>query len=147
MSYPIKKYIAILLSGMVLVSTWGYSIDQHFCQGNLINTSYFSAASSCSGTAMNACPVPKRFDPSDTPQFHRPPCCQNTGSYVHVDTNSKSATEVTTQTYRSTPVVLPPVDLWIRDPINTTDQSLLTWMIHLPPLLRSTCRWTSSYRC
>ncbi|MCF8239271.1 MAG: hypothetical protein K9I85_14005 [Saprospiraceae bacterium] len=148
MSNSIKKSVAFLLSGLVLLSAWGFSVDRHFCQGKLINTRFFSSAPACSVNGVKGCPVhPPASKASPTPQFHRPPCCQNAGAYLHVDVNGKSASEITSLEEITIPAVLPQVDLKIVESRNASTLVLWTRWMHPHPLLRSHRRWTSSFRC
>ncbi len=148
MSLPIKRCVAFLLSGLVLISTWGYSVDQHFCQGNLISTRFFSSAPSCSGKKKEVCPVHSQIsDLSTTSQVHKPPCCQNTGSYVHIDINGKSASEFSTINQVSRPTLALPVDNLVPEQMGRLALHLPSRWVHPPPVLRTDSRWTSSFRC
>lgn len=148
MSEYVKKSVSILLSGLLLLSTCGFSIDQHFCQGKLINTRFFSSAPSCSGKGMKACRAHPRGSTSATgPNYRRPPCCQNTGAYVHVDVNVKSAPQVTSLAGIASPAVLAEPGRQISNPLFGSEMVVMIRWMHPPPLLRSHRHWTCTYRC
>ena len=145
---PLKKSVAILLCGVVLLSSWGYTIDQHFCQGKLVNTSFFSPAPSCSPMAKKMCEAHPPISKSPTdPSFHRPPCCQNSGYYSHLEINVKPVTQSADIFSDIQQVILPVQHDFLLLSQSVINRSPETHTADPPPLLRTSIHWTGSFRC
>ena len=64
----IRKTINIILSGLLIITTTGFSISKHYCHGNLISVAINKDAESCCGMDMEM-----------------PDHCQNEEEHIQLD--------------------------------------------------------------
>ena len=76
MSNRKKKIASILMSFVVLFSTMSFSISEHFCGDQLVDTSYFFTADACNMMDMQM-PIS-----SDDCQIEKEDCCSDHTEFI-----------------------------------------------------------------
>ncbi len=92
MSYLSKTYrfISLSLAGLMLVTSVGYAIDMHFCQGNLKSYSFFGKAKNChEGEKVNVTCLhhQKISSNSEEARLLKKDCCSNKTLHFQLQQN------------------------------------------------------------
>jgi hypothetical protein len=81
----VKKAISIFLASIILLSSVGFAINTHFCEGRAVDSSISM------GVELLDCgmPMPNNNN-NDGEQLDKQPCCQNHHQIVEVDQNQNN---------------------------------------------------------
>lgn len=79
----IKFFIHITLAFTLLFSSTGFWTYNHYCQNELVKTSFFSFGSCCAGNASGSCDADKKC----CSQEDEDGCCDSKSSYHKLDQN------------------------------------------------------------
>lgn len=79
----IQKGIHILLSTLVLASTFGAVINKHYCQDELKEISFFFESHKCQPAAIDSCH--QQPSSSDTKGIDKDYCCTYQSEFYQVD--------------------------------------------------------------
>lgn len=79
----IKFFIHITLAFTLLFSSTGFWTFNHYCQNELVKTSFLSFGSCCAGDASKSCDADKK----SCSQEDEDDCCDNKSSYHKLDQN------------------------------------------------------------
>lgn len=81
-----KKAISIFLASIVLLSSVGFAINTHFCEGRAVDSSISM------GVELLDCGMPMSGNENDGngEQLDKQPCCQNHHQIVEVDQNQSN---------------------------------------------------------
>ncbi|WKN44801.1 HYC_CC_PP family protein [Tunicatimonas pelagia] len=124
------RFIATVLALLILISSVGFSVNMHFCMGELVSVSLFGEAEPCAMAASEpSCHA------SDTAKISKMDCCQD--SSFSVKSEAEAATSYTVEIPRSaltSLVLLPflPLDFLLPTTSILTDYPYLAYK---PPLL------------
>jgi hypothetical protein len=76
-----SKILSITLAFIVLFSSFSFTVNKHFCGGEVVNTTLFVDADNC-GMDMTVCENDSStFDVSKT-VIKKEPCCENTSEII-----------------------------------------------------------------
>lgn len=128
----------MFMAGLMFLTSPGFAIDKHFCQGELKDIRLFGKAKSCHEAEQAehkpACPFhPKLQENSATSTLDEKDCCTNQATYVVSGektselASTKSAAHSVTLLY-----AILPVD---KTPLPEISYSSLHYLNYKPPLL------------
>lgn len=132
------KFIAFLLAFLMLISSAGFSLDLHYCQGNFKNLAFFKEAKSCHELAKKSTsahckkmqtPCSKK-DSSTTGVECEKSCCSRNTILVEAETNILSA-KIITADYFSAYFMIAFVYSFV--PSNTSTEYLNKYLLYKPP--------------
>jgi hypothetical protein len=84
------RFISLSLAGLILVTSVGYAIDMHFCQGDLKSYSFFGKAKNChEGEQVNVtCHHHKKISSkSEETRLLKKNCCSNKTLHFQLQQN------------------------------------------------------------
>lgn len=79
-----KKAISIFLASIILLSSVGFAINTHFCEGRAVDSSISM------GVELLDCGMPMPNNNNNDEQFDKQSCCQNHHQVVEVDQNQNN---------------------------------------------------------
>jgi hypothetical protein len=89
------RIIALTLAGLMFFTSVGFSVDTHYCQGQLKSFSFFGNATPCHDmvdeTPMKECPRhEKMMAENEERSVDKKNCCSNKTLYFHFDEDQQS---------------------------------------------------------
>ncbi|MCF6351197.1 MAG: hypothetical protein L3J23_09270 [Flavobacteriaceae bacterium] len=84
----IYKIISSILAFIVLLASFSFTINKHFCGGKVANATLFISANNC-GMDMQAC---ENISKNKT-IIQKEPCCQDTSELIQGNENNQQAHE------------------------------------------------------
>lgn len=131
------RAISLMLASLILLTSFSFSVDMHFCQGQFVSFGIFSKAKSCHELAakMQACPFHKNKTTDSLPRAamgEEDGCCKNETVFVQSELEQCfSADENPIEDNQ--PSFL--TNISIENPIHLENFSINHFQSYKPPLL------------
>ena len=90
----IYRTTALLMAFLMFFTSVGFSIDMHFCRGQLKSVNLLGKAKSCHvvGAAMKNCPHHQQAQTAVNKTIKKKDCCENQLKYFHLDQDQQQNT-------------------------------------------------------
>lgn len=127
------RFFAFLMAVLILVTSTGFTIDRHYCKGELKTISLFVKAKSCHeiGMGMQNCPYHKKQENLEEKNEDKN-CCSNKTEFVKSDQDQIKIETTTTNYDYETPIIH--FEIVENTPLLST--SIPSNFLYKPPLLR-----------
>lgn len=131
MKQLIHKTISLFLALVVLLSSFSFTINKHYCKGEIVNTTFFVNADNCEMNINVVCENTD-FSIKMKSKIQQEPCCKNTSELIQGNDNNQQAQEFK--------LAIPQVEFlttFIYTFINNFEETLnvSTYVTYKPPLV------------
>ena len=91
----IYRITALFMAALMFLTSVGFTVDMHYCQGNIKSFSFFGKAKNCYELANlpTPCQAHKKTKPPPTNggiYIDKKECCHNKSVYFHADLNQRT---------------------------------------------------------